>query len=77
MATLKVITNDLTPAAEVKRRMRRHPKPAAMMSCPKCGGRSLIVETTGAVYEGGKVRGGTKAHLCAHCYMRGERIVLA
>lgn len=49
MATLKVITNDLTPAAEVKRRMRRHPKPAGMLSCHKCGGREVIETKVGVL----------------------------
>lgn len=76
MATLKVITNDLTPAAEVKRRMRRHPKPAGMLSCHKCGGREVIETRSGVLVADGKPTRGTKMLLCAACWMRGERVML-
>lgn len=76
MATLKVITNDLPPAAEVKRRMRRHPKPADMLSCHKCSGREVIESRSGVLLKDGKPTRGTKILLCAACFMRGERIAL-
>lgn len=76
MATLKVITNDPTPAAEVKRRMRRHPKPAGMLSCHRCGGREVVETKVGVLMVDGKPKRGTKILICAACFMRGERIAL-
>lgn len=76
MATLKVITTDLTPAAEVKRRMRRHPKPAGMIRCHKCGGGEVLETRSNVVFEGGKTKRGTKILICAMCFMRGERVAL-
>lgn len=65
-----------SPAAEVRKRVRAAPKPAAMLQCLRCGGREVIETKIGMVYKNGKASGGTKQILCASCFMRGERVVL-
>jgi hypothetical protein len=65
-----------TPAEEVRRRQRAA-KPAEMLQCPRCAGREVLVTVTGATVQGGKVKGGTKAYVCAGCHRKGERVVLA
>lgn len=71
-----------TPAADTPQqravdRVKRAPKPAAMLQCPRCGCREVLPLTTGAVLKNGKVSGGTTVHVCAACFMKGERVVLA
>lgn len=47
-----------------------------MLQCPRCAGREVLVTVTGALIQGGKVKGGTKAWVCAGCHRKGERVVL-
>lgn len=68
---------DPSPAEKVRQRIKRAPKPAAVLQCNRCGGREVIETKTGVEYAGGKTRGGTKATLCALCFSSGERVVLA
>lgn len=77
MARLKLVEKPpLAPKEEVRRRVRRHPKPAAMLQCHKCGGREVIAARNGVEVRNGKPVGGTKVLLCAMCFARGERVVL-
>jgi hypothetical protein len=64
-----------TPTERVRKRLRAL-KPADMLECPRCAGREVLVTITGAVYQGGKVKGGTKSWVCAGCHRKGERVVL-
>jgi hypothetical protein len=48
-----------------------------MLQCNRCGGREVLELKTGVMLEGGKPKGGTKQLVCANCYMKGERVVLA
>jgi hypothetical protein len=65
-----------TPAEQVRRRVRAMPKPATMVQCHRCGGREVIETKIGVMMKDGKPTGGTKALLCAQCFMKGERVVL-
>lgn len=76
MAHLKLIPGSPTPAAEVKRRLRRQPKPASMIRCHRCGGGEVLETRSGVVIDNCTPKRGTKILLCAACYMRGERVVL-
>ncbi len=77
MAHLKIVAKpDLAPKEEVRRRVRRHPKPAAMLQCHKCGGREVVQAKSGVLVKDGKPVGGTKVLLCALCFAKGERIAL-
>ncbi len=77
MPRLKLVDKPpLAPKEEVRRRVRRHPKPAAMLQCHKCGGREVITARNGVEVRDGKAVGGTKVLLCALCFARGERVVL-
>lgn len=66
----------LDGAAAVKRRIRKAPRPAAMIQCHRCGSREVIETRTGVMLKDGKPAGGTKALICAGCWLTGERIVL-
>jgi len=67
-----------TPADEVRKRMRERPKPIpALIQCHRCGGREVFETKIGMIYKAGKASGGTKQVLCAQCFMKGERVVLA
>jgi len=58
-------------------RIKKLRKPASMIQCPRCGSREVLPLTTGALLRDGKVTGGTTVHVCASCFMKGERVVLA
>lgn len=58
-------------------RIKRAPKPADLIQCHRCGCREVLPLTTGAVLKNGKVSGGTTVHVCAACFLKGERVVLA
>jgi hypothetical protein len=65
------------PTERVRLRIKRAPKPAAMLQCHRCGGREVIQTKTGVMVEAGKAKGGTRQLLCAACFARGDRVVLA
>lgn len=52
-------------------------RPAEMLQCHRCGGREVIEAKVGVLSKAGKTSGGTKQMLCAACFMKGERIVVA
>lgn len=58
-------------------RIKKLAKPPGMIQCPRCGSREVLPLTTGALLRNGKVAGGTTVHVCASCFMNGERVVLA
>jgi hypothetical protein len=66
-----------TPKQRVVDRIKKHPKPASMLQCRRCGGREVLELKAGVLYQDGKTKGGTKQIVCAHCFMKGERVVLA
>lgn len=66
-----------TPKQRVIDGIRRMPKPPTVLQCPRCGGRDVLELRTGAMVRNRKVVGGTKQVVCAHCYMKGERVMLA
>ena len=63
-------------AEKVRQRVKRAPKPAAMLQC-RCGCRELIETRTGVEYVNGRPRGGTKTLICAACMMKGQRVIVA
>lgn len=66
-----------SPVEKVRQRVKAMPKPASLIQCPRCGGRTVRVEITGAMLTNGKVTGGTKEYVCAACDRKGERVVVA
>jgi hypothetical protein len=66
-----------TPVERVRKRVRAMAKPPCMIQCHRCGGREVIETKTGVLLKNGKPTGGTKQLLCALCFMRGERVVIA
>ena len=66
-----------TQADQVRKRVRRAPKPAALLQCRRCEGREVIETKIGVVLKDGRPTGGTKQLLCAVCLLRGERVVIA
>lgn len=65
-----------TPAEQVRRRVRAM-RPAHVISCHRCGGIEVIETKLGVQMQGGKTKGGTKQLVCACCWLKGERVVLA
>lgn len=66
-----------SPEEKQRKRVRAMPKPVSMIQCHRCGGREVFETKIGMLYKNGKPQGGTKQVLCASCFMRGERVVLA
>ena len=54
-------------------RLKATDRAGGMMQCPRCGCRSMVTETSGAVLKAGKKTGGTVTakDVCAECYKRG------
>lgn len=80
MAKFTVIDGSPPPDTATQRltdRIKRQPKPAHMISCHRCGCREVLELKTGVLFQEGKTKGGTKATVCAACFMKGERVVLA
>ena len=73
---LKLVPPESTPPLEKLRQRIRANNPGALLQC-RCGCREAIEVKSGMVYKDGKAQGGTKQVLCAHCFMKGERRVLA
>jgi len=63
-----------SPSEKVRQRLKAQ-KPPAILQC-RCGCRELIEVKTGLLFKNGKPSGGTKQYLCAHCLMKGERVVV-
>lgn len=51
-------------------------RPAYQVSCHRCGCIEVIETKLGMIVKNGKASGGTKQLLCAHCFMKGERVVV-
>lgn len=66
-----------TPQQRMRDRIKRMPKPASMISCHRCGGIEVLALKIGVLYQEGKMKGGTRVIVCAACFMKGERVVLA
>jgi hypothetical protein len=66
-----------TPKQRVIDRIKKHPKPASMLQCRRCGGREVLELKAGVLYQDGKTKGGIKTIVCASCFLKGERVVLA
>ena len=59
------------------RKRTRTSRLACMLECGRCGGHEVIQTKTGVLFKDGKTVGGTKQTLCALCFSKGERVVLA
>lgn len=65
-----------TPQERVRKRLRKTPKPAHLVTCPRCSGHEVIETKIGVVKRNGKASGGTKQLLCACCLIKGKRVVI-
>lgn len=65
-----------SPAERVRKRLRKTAA-ASLLQCHRCAGREVIETKIGVEYVAGRTRGGTKQILCATCWRKGERVVLA
>lgn len=77
--TLHVIegaAKDDEPRQKARKVMQKRPQAAHLLRCHRCGGGEVFETKVGVIYKNGKSSGGTKQHLCASCFMRGERVVL-
>jgi hypothetical protein len=74
---LKLVPPAQEPATEaVRRRVKAHKPPPAMLEC-RCGGRELLEVKVGVLWRNGRAYGGTKQLICAACLAKGERVVVA
>lgn len=76
-APLKLVSPTAPGPAETVRKRLRADKPASLMQCNRCAGREVFETKTGVMLKDGKPRGGTRQVLCALCFSKGERVVLA
>lgn len=76
MARFKLIEGTPLPEQDPVRKRLRAVKPAELLQCHRCGGREVIETKVGVMFRAGKATGGTRIRLCAHCFMKGERVVL-
>lgn len=79
--TLHLVPDAPKPAETEKdkiiKKIKSYPKPAEMVQCHRCAGREVIETKVGVLSTAKGWKGGTKVLLCALCFMRGERTVLA
>lgn len=54
-------------------RVKALPRPDGAIQCPRCGSRSMLTVTNGAVIKGGRKQGGivTDKDVCADCWRKG------
>lgn len=74
---LKLIPGTPPPDTPKQRVINKIKAPGVVLECPRCAGRDVLEITNGATISKRKLVGGTKMVVCAHCYMKGERVVLA
>ena len=65
-----------TPAAAVRKRVKAMPKPAEMLSCPRCSGHEFIETKIGVLVQAGRHKGGTKTLICVPCLTTGHRVAV-
>jgi len=66
-----------TPKQRAVDRLKAAPKPAGIVQCPRCGCREVLELKSGVKLNNGKPTGGISQIVCAACFLKGERIVLA
>jgi hypothetical protein len=75
---LKVVTGTPAPDSPTERvRKRLRATKGPLLQCHRCGSREVLQTKVGVEIVDGKPRGGTKALVCASCWLKGERVVLA
>ena len=75
-ARLRVVPPSPAPAKERVRQRIKSATSACIIEC-RCGSRTVIEVKTGVLLQSGKIKGGTRQLLCAACFAKGERVVLA
>lgn len=65
-----------TPKQRVIDRLKAHKDPE-ILECPRCAGREVLELRSGVTHQQGKITGGIKTVVCATCFLKGERVVLA
>jgi hypothetical protein len=66
-----------TPRQRLIDRIKAAPNPGAIIQCTRCGSREVLELRIGVELKNGKPTGGTSQIVCAACFLKGERIVLA
>lgn len=74
---LTIIHGTSPPDTPKQRVIDKIKAPGVVLECPRCAGRDTLEVTNGVMVKNRKVVGGTKMIVCAHCYVKGERVVLA
>lgn len=73
---LSIVPKTAAPESEIRRQRLKASKPAALIEC-RCGCREVIETKSSVLLKDGRPQGGTKQMLCAACFAKGERIILA
>jgi hypothetical protein len=66
-----------TPKQRVINRLKAIERPPEILECPRCAGREVLELRSGVTHKDGKISGGIKTVVCATCFLKGERVVLA
>jgi len=65
------------PRIKAEKVKKARPSAAYVLRCHRCGSTEVIETKVGMIFKNGKAHGGAKQILCAACFMKGERVVLA
>lgn len=68
---------EITPADQVRRRVKLQPRPDGLLQCPRCGSRSVLEIRNGVIVQDGRrVQRGTviEKDACAECWKRGDTV---
>lgn len=65
-----------TAKEQTRTRLKRQPKPAHIVRCPRCTGLAMIEVKLGMELYNGKPRGGQKQIVCATCLQGGEYVLV-
>lgn len=65
-----------TPKQRVVDRLKAIRQPD-ILECPRCAGREVLELRSGVTHKQGRISGGIATVVCATCFLKGERVVLA
>jgi MinD superfamily P-loop ATPase len=73
---LRIVPPVAASESERRRQRLKESKPAALIEC-RCGCREVIETKSSVLLKDGRPQGGVKQLICAACFAKGERVVLA
>lgn len=73
---LRIVPPVAAPESERRRQRLKAAKPATLLEC-RCGCREMIETKSGVLLKDGKPSGGVRQMICAACFAKGDRVVIA